>query len=135
MNLLDETLAAIEETKHTTDDILFIGSSDGQYRCSLEEFKTLANYNYDNGYGSQEVADTLIIAFKDDEKLVRQEYDGSEGWGWVTMFDKESMGDKCIYSLFSSLTEHAQEKAKPIILNDEEMTEKFRQLKNKGYIS
>lgn len=49
MNLLEETLAALEENGKTPDDIMFIGDEDGEYGCTWEEFKVLANkeYTYD----------------------------------------------------------------------------------------
>lgn len=83
MNLLEETIAAINMYGHTIDDIIFIGSSDGEYACTWEEFTALADTEYDDGYGAQRVASDLIIQFSDDGRLYRVEYDGSEEWEYA----------------------------------------------------
>lgn len=80
MNLLHETEKELEAAGKTWDSVSFIGSADGAYRCSVEFFKLLANANYDNGYGSAEVAQDLVIVFWDGTWLERYEYDGSEWW-------------------------------------------------------
>lgn len=36
--------------------------------------------DYDDGYGSQEIAADLVVAFTDGGFLRREEYDGSEWW-------------------------------------------------------
>ena len=85
MNLLAETIADIQQTGHTPDDIVYIGSRDG-YACTWDEFTRLADREYDNGYGGQEVADDLEIHFRDGGWLERHEYDGSEGWSYRAPF-------------------------------------------------
>lgn len=80
MNLLEETIEKIKEAGLNIEDIIFIGSKDGRYRCTWEEFLVLANREYDEGYGSNEVASDLIILFKDNSRMYRGEYDGSEWW-------------------------------------------------------
>ena len=54
---------------------------DWQYRLwlSWKEFEALANVEYDESYGAQEVADDLLVV-GDDWWLERHEYDGSEWW-------------------------------------------------------
>ena len=50
-------------------------------RTKEDEFKfidTLANLEYDNGYGTQELFG--VVVFNDGTWLSRWEYDGSEGW-------------------------------------------------------
>jgi hypothetical protein len=79
-NLLTETLEAITASGHTPDDIAFIGSEDAEYRCSWEQFKALADQEYDSSFGSSKVAIDLIVRFTDGRKLWRGEYDGSEWW-------------------------------------------------------
>lgn len=79
-NLLQETIQAIEKSGHTIDDIIFIGSLTSGHSCTWDEFKTLADIEYDAGYGAQEVASDLVICFGDGNRLWRREYDGSEKW-------------------------------------------------------
>lgn len=83
MNFLKETLVDIEGSGHTTDDVMFVGSMDGNYRVTFDEFTKIANIEYDNGYGAQEIAHDLIVYFTDCSYLVRHEYDGSEQWNYV----------------------------------------------------
>ena len=78
MNLLKETLEVLEECNKTEQDILWVSSNDNGY-FSFEEFKQLANIEYDNGYGGAEVDYSLVIV-GEDFWLSRGEYDGSEWW-------------------------------------------------------
>jgi hypothetical protein len=80
MNLLKETLTNITDSGHTVEEVLFIGSADGAYSCTWAEFEALADLEYDQGYGAQEVATDLIMVFTDGKKMWRHEYDGSEWW-------------------------------------------------------
>lgn len=86
MNLLEETIIAIKMYGHTIDDISFIGSADGEYSCTWEEFAELANSEYDDGLWQQDVAIDLIIQFSDDGRLYRIENDGSEEWEYAGPF-------------------------------------------------
>lgn len=86
MNLLQETLQDIEKSGHTPDDIKFIGSKGSGYSCTWEQFKTLADQEYDSGFGSAEVATDLIIVFTDGAQMWRGEYDGSEWWVYAEPF-------------------------------------------------
>lgn len=85
-NLLKETEESIASSGHTPADIVFIGSEESGHCCTWEQFRALANRNYDSGYGSPEVATDLIIVFSDGQKLWRGEYDGSEWWEFSTPF-------------------------------------------------
>ena len=85
-NLLYETREAIKQSKHRPWDIIFIGSKYSGHSCTWQEFIGLADQQYDNGYGSQEVALDLIIVFKDSSYLEREEYDGSEWWQLIEPF-------------------------------------------------
>lgn len=81
-NLLQETIDYMQSGRpYLVSDIVFIGSLDGQYSCTWDEFCKLADVEYDDGYGWQEVASDLIIQFKDGTQMYREEYDGSESWG------------------------------------------------------
>lgn len=80
MNFLDETLEAIKHSGHTISDVMFIGSYDGKYRMKWDKFKEKADFEYDSGFGSQHIAEDLIVFFYDQTYLTRDEYDGSEWW-------------------------------------------------------
>ena len=79
-NLLQETRDIIHFCGKSPDDIKFIGSRDGVYSCTWTDFESLANFDYDRGYGAQKVASDLVIVFKDSSYFSRHEYDGSERW-------------------------------------------------------
>lgn len=78
MNLLQETIEALEERGYNFDDVEAVQGR-GE-RISVERFKTLADTEYDDGYGAAEVATDLVILMKDGSWFSRWEYDGSEGW-------------------------------------------------------
>ena len=79
MNLLQETTKKLMAYDKTWDDVLWIGGS--EFTISIEDFKRLANKEYDNSYGSPKVAQDLKIVGKD-WWLERAEYDGSEWWSY-----------------------------------------------------
>jgi hypothetical protein len=83
MNLFEETKKALQEKgNHTFDDIASIQA--GDIRISVDHFIKLAkDTNYDSGYGSQIVADDLMIIMKDGSRYERGEYDGAEWWEFV----------------------------------------------------
>lgn len=80
MNLLTETLQCLKRWHYTAEDITYIGSLESGHSCTWEEFCVLANVEYDNGFGAQQVASDLVIVFKDNGLMRRHEYDGAEGW-------------------------------------------------------
>lgn len=80
MNFQRETLEAIERSRHTIEDVMFIGSSDGTYRMTMDKFLQVSDFEYDDGYGSPKIAQDLIIYFKDKTYITREEYDGAEWW-------------------------------------------------------
>lgn len=80
MNFKKETYTAIKESGHKREDVMFIGSSNGKYRINMDKFDTISDFNYDNSWGSAEIAEDLIIYFKDKTYITRGEYDGSEWW-------------------------------------------------------
>ena len=87
VTLLSETENAIFESGHSVEGIAFIGSEDGHY-CSWDEFKEMANVDYDGGYGAAEVATDLVILFSDGIYMKRGEYDGSEWWEFNPPMEK-----------------------------------------------
>ena len=80
MNLLDETKGAISQSEHSTDDVRFVGSRDERLGIPWLDI------DYDNGYGSQEIAADLVVVFTDGGFLRREEYDGSEWWEYEPPF-------------------------------------------------
>lgn len=93
-NFLEETKECIVIFGRKEEDVMFVGSSDGKYRISFEEFKKIADFEYDSGYGAAEIATDLIVYFKDHSCMFRWEYDGSEGWEFhkIETFSEE---DEC----------------------------------------
>lgn len=77
-NLLEETLQKLKSNGKSKKDVLWCGSSEFGY-FSFNHFIKVANFEYDDGYGSPKVAEDLVIVGKD-FWLERHEYDGSEDW-------------------------------------------------------
>lgn len=82
MNFLQETIEDIKRWGHNFEDIIFIGSRESGHSCTWDEFCSLADFEYDDGYGRQEIARDLEIIFSDWSILHRSEYDGSECWAY-----------------------------------------------------
>lgn len=91
-NLLEETAEKLMTHNKTWDDVLWIGCS--EFTISIEDFKRLANREYDDGYGSPEVAQDLKIVGKD-WWLERYEYDGSEEWVYKS-YPKKPLEQKSV---------------------------------------
>lgn len=89
-NLLHETIDDIRLSGRTPDDIIFIGDEKTGHECSWEEFISLADREYDAGFGSNEVILSLVIVFSDGQKMWRDEYDGSECWVYSIPFKRPS---------------------------------------------
>ena len=77
MNLLGETKDKLKENGKTIHDISWVGCR--EYSIPLENFIECADKEYDDGYGSQEVAIDLMVV-GDTWWLERHEYDGAEWW-------------------------------------------------------
>ena len=77
INFLEETLEALRTYNKTFEDVVWIGNS--EYEISKEKFYKLADFDYNSGYGTAEIANDLKIV-GEDWWLERWEYDGSEGW-------------------------------------------------------
>ena len=82
-NLLEETLGVMDKFGLTYEDVTYVGSENNQYQMTWDEFESLADMDYDSGYGAPEVATDLEIRFQDGTYFVRAEYDGSEWWDAV----------------------------------------------------
>jgi len=85
-NFLRETHDGIKRSGHTTDDIIFIGSPISGHRCTWEQFEKLADFEYDPGFGTVEIATDLIIVFRDGSSMWRSEHNGSEWWDYAEPF-------------------------------------------------
>lgn len=81
-NLYKETILLLKEKNKTFDDVVWIGCN--EFEFPKDQFFRLANEEYDDGFGSQEVAQDLLIVGKD-FWLERHEYDGSEWWEYKTV--------------------------------------------------
>lgn len=76
MKLLEETIKVLQQNNKTLDDIIWFGSKDVELKGDLSK---VLDFDYDNGYGGQEVFEDLVLVGKD-FWLERHEYDGSEWW-------------------------------------------------------
>lgn len=81
-NLKDETIAILREHNKTPEDVRWVGCD--SYRIPIAEFWEQADKEYDDSYGSAEVATDLLVV-GDDWWLERGEYDGSEWWDFKQM--------------------------------------------------
>ena len=81
INLLKETIDCLKGHDKSESDVLWVGCCDnnGDYKTTWEDFKSKANFEYDNGFGEAEIPSALVIV-GNDFWLERDEYDGSEGW-------------------------------------------------------
>ena len=104
MNLLKETIKMIKKSGHTPMDIVFIGSSASAFGCTWDDFKTLANHEYDNGFGGANVAGDLEIFFSDGNIMWRDDYDGAEWWNYSTT-NKIPANIQPLKSIFGSKVE------------------------------
>ena len=96
MNLLAETRAILAESGKTEADVRWVGvltPSRALRRVDRDpslplgtwaDFERLADIDYHNGYGGNEIASGLVIV-GDDWWLERGEYDGSEWWEFKTL--------------------------------------------------
>lgn len=86
MNLLGETKSAISRSGHSTDDVRFVGSRDEKLGIPWSQAEPVLDIDYDDDYGSQEIAADLVVVFTDGGFLRREEYDGSEWWEYEPPF-------------------------------------------------
>ena len=108
MNLLYETIQAIEDSGHEVQDIVFIGSIYSGHSCTWTEFLLLADIEYNNGFGAQEVAYDLVIVFGDGSTMWRNEYDGSGWWEYsrpVKIPNEQKQISKLTGDMWASLAE------------------------------
>lgn len=87
-NLLQETIDFLHKHGKTEANVQWVGSS--HFSTSWQHFKAVADFYYDEGHGSHEIALDLLIVGAD-FWLERQEYDGQEGWEFKTMPTKPAL--------------------------------------------
>ena len=78
-----ETIDILKAYDKNENDVEWCGSTCFGC-CTFEHFKSIANIEYDCGYGRQEIATDLIIV-GNNFWLERHEYDGSEWWEYKTV--------------------------------------------------
>ena len=90
MNLLTETLNALSTYSKTSNDVRWVGLKPSYYKhdrltfyTDWKAFADIASFEYDDGYGGNEI-DLRLIVVGDDWWLERHEYDGSEWWEFKT---------------------------------------------------
>ena len=90
VNLLKETLEILEKHGKSPKDVKWVGSRDGKYAITWNEFEKIANITYNNSYGAQEIAEDLVVV-GEDWWLERCVCDGwSEWWEFKTLPIKQS---------------------------------------------
>lgn len=87
MNLLQETIEILTANQKTPDDVRWVGAVPtygDPYFGTWEQFEAMAGFDYDAGYGGNEVDSDLVVV-GDDWWLERGENDGSEWWEFKTL--------------------------------------------------
>jgi hypothetical protein len=89
MNLFSETLAMLHDNGKAPEDVRWV-QWESKFHCTWAEFAAIADFEYDNGYGGNEIKLSLYVV-GDDWWLERGEYDGSEWWEFKTSPTKPEM--------------------------------------------
>lgn len=80
--IVEETVEFLKKRGYSESDVLWVGSRDGEFAMSWEDFKNKFNgLKYYSGYGTQEIASDLVVV-GDNWWLEREEYDGAENWAY-----------------------------------------------------
>ena len=79
INLLQETVEILHSHDKTPEAVRWVGSKDGKYAVTWEEFSRFADCVYDRDYNKQYVARDLVVV-GDNWWLERKEYEGAEWW-------------------------------------------------------
>ena len=80
MNLLKEAIETLIENDEYEVDVLWVGIEGENRYMTWEEFKKIANFEYDDGFGWKEIKNLIIVG--SNFWLERAEYDGSEWWAY-----------------------------------------------------
>lgn len=85
-NFYDEIVEKLENYNKSIKDIIWIGTRN--YKVNKEKFlEDSKNLKYDDGYGIEVINPRLIIA-GNNWYLERWEYDGSEGFRFVSLLEE-----------------------------------------------
>ena len=93
INFLEETIVFLERCGKTEKDVWWVGRGFGDYgawrnqepyKTTWEDFRSKADFCYDNDFGQEYIPLDLILV-GEDFWLEREEYDGSEHWAYRTM--------------------------------------------------
>ena len=79
---LEETIREIKDNGKDETDILSVSNGEGW--ITWDQFKEIANFCYDRGFGGHYISLKLIVKGSD-WWLERHEYDGSEWWEFKTL--------------------------------------------------
>lgn len=93
-NLYEETLRSIDKSNHTTDNVSWVGTADGEYAISWEEYRQISDITYDSGFGGTNIPRDLVVVFSDKNWLERRQYDGIEWWEYVSIPQQSSSPNK-----------------------------------------
>lgn len=96
INLLSETTEFLNSINRKPEDVLFVGTL--KNRMSWNTFSKNADFDYDNGFGGQEIAPDLAVYGKD-FVCYRHEYDGSENWEVIFLPEAFSITKNINYNL------------------------------------
>lgn len=91
-NLLSETIEVLKSNGKVPADVLWVGVKPHSWKKNVDpmpigswaNFASFADFEYDAGYGGNEVAGSLLVVGTD-WWLERGEYDGSEWWEFKTL--------------------------------------------------
>lgn len=90
VNLKSETIEQLKDNGKTPDDVRWVGGATAKYenptslRMTWDTFAKHADFDYDTGYGGEQVNLNLLVV-GDDWWLERHEYDGSEWWEFQSL--------------------------------------------------
>lgn len=112
-NLLSETMVVLHEHDYHSGAVIWVGSRDGTYAMGWNEFRAIADVEYDSGFGVAEIASDLVVV-GDGWWLERSEYEGAEGWDFKKLpvrSDSPKSFSKVHGALWPSLSEIEKEEA------------------------
>lgn len=91
-NLRIETAEILQENGKSAADVRWVkfGTPGAMFHCTFDEFVAAANFEYDDGFGGNEIGLSVKVV-GDDWWLERGEYDGSEWWEFKTLPTKPEM--------------------------------------------
>jgi len=89
VNLLRETVEALTENGYSAADVRWVGDRD--HWTTWEQFASLADFDYDDGFGAVEIRQELLVVGSG-WWLERHEYDGSEWWEFKRL---PAPGERC----------------------------------------